>query len=189
MRTERSFCRICANTCGVVVEIDDEDRIVSVRGDRAHAVTQGYACSKGVGSGAMHRREDRILRPLRREADGSLTPIDLERALDEIADRMAGLIERFGPHAIAGFLGTTGYFNVPGSSMFVSLLEALGSRSFFSSFTIDCSNKAVTAAASAAGARAGKNGQRPRCGCCSATTRSCPCPTRPACPPGTPPSR
>jgi anaerobic selenocysteine-containing dehydrogenase len=144
VRTERSFCRICANTCGVVLEIDDDDRIVSVRGDREHPVTQGYACSKGVSSGEVHRRADRILQPLKRDRDGSLRPIGLEAALDEIAEKIDALVDRFGPHSVAGFLGTTGYFNVPGSSMFVAWLEALGSRSFFSSFTIDCSNKAVT---------------------------------------------
>ena len=143
VHTAYSFCRICAKGCGVVLEVDD-DRIVSVRGDREHAVTQGYACSKGLASGEMHRREDRILRPLKRTADGSFAEIGLENALDEIAETVRGLLDRFGPHAIAGFLGTTGYFNVPGSEMFISWLAALGSRSYFSSHTIDSSAKAVT---------------------------------------------
>ena len=145
VRTQHSFCRICANTCGVVLEIDEEERIVSIKGDRDHVVTEGYACSKGREAGEMHRREDRILRPLKRRPDGSFAPIPLEDALDEIAARLRDLVDRHGPHAIAGFLGTTGYFNVASSLMFVSWLQALGSRSFFSSFTIDCSNKAVTA--------------------------------------------
>jgi anaerobic selenocysteine-containing dehydrogenase len=144
VRTAYSFCRICANNCGVVLEVDDDDRIVSIRGDREHAVTQGYACSKGLDGGEMHRREDRILRPLKRGRDGSFAQIGVEQALDEIADKVQSIVDRFGPHAVAGFLGTTGYFNVPGSAMFVAWLDALGSRSFFSSFTIDCSNKAVT---------------------------------------------
>jgi anaerobic selenocysteine-containing dehydrogenase len=143
VRTASSFCRICGKACGVVLEIDD-DRIVSVRGDRDHPVTQGYACSKGVQSGEMHRRADRILRPLRRLPDGSFAPVGFEDALDDIAERIGDLVDRFGPHSIAGFLGTTGYFNVPGCEMLVSWLDALGSRSFFSSHTIDSSAKAVT---------------------------------------------
>ena len=139
-----SFCRICANTCGVVLELEG-DRIVSIHGDREHPVTQGYACAKGRDAGEMHRREDRILRPLKRRADGSFAPIGLRQALDEIAGQVGTLVKRFGPDAIAGFLGTTGYFNVPASAMFTAWMQALGSSSFFSSFTIDCSNKAVTA--------------------------------------------
>jgi anaerobic selenocysteine-containing dehydrogenase len=144
VRTAHSFCRICAKTCGVVLEIDEADRIVSVRGDRENPVTQGYACRKGNASGEMHRREDRILRPLKRMADGSFAAIGLEEALDEIAEKVRSLAAEFGPHAVAGFLGTTGYFNVPGSEMLIAWLDALGSRSFFSSHTIDSSAKAVT---------------------------------------------
>jgi anaerobic selenocysteine-containing dehydrogenase len=143
-RRAYSFCRICANTCGVVLDLDG-DRIVSIHGDREHPVTEGYACGKGREAGEMHRRSDRIVRPLKRLPDGRLEQIGIEQALDEIADKLRTVKDRFGPHAIAGFLGTTGYFNVASSKMFVSWLEALGSRSFFSSFTIDCSNKAVTA--------------------------------------------
>ena len=143
-RTAYSFCRICGNGCGVVLEIDAEDRIVSIRGDREHPLTEGYACSKGLEAGEMHRRSDRILRPLKRMPDGSFAPIRLEDALDEIADHVRSLVDQFGPHAIAGFLGTTGYFNLASSYMFVDWLEALGTRSFFSSLTIDASNKVVT---------------------------------------------
>lgn len=143
MTTAYSFCRICGKGCGVQLELEGE-RIVAVRGDREHPVTRGYICSKGRASGEMHRREDRILRPLKRMADGSFASIGLDDALDEIAGTIRDLVDRHGPHSIAGFLGTTGYFNVPGSEMLVAWLDALGSRSFFSSHTIDSSAKAVT---------------------------------------------
>lgn len=128
----------------MVLKVDDDDRIVSIRGDRDHAVTQGYACSKGLQSGEIHRREDRILRPLKRMPDGSFATIGREDVLDEIAEKLRALVDTFGPHSVAAFLGTTGYFNVCGSEMLVSWLDALGSRSFFSSHTIDSSAKAVT---------------------------------------------
>ena len=145
MRRAKSFCRVCAKGCGVVLEIDDDDRIVSVRGDREHAVTQGYACSKGLESGDMHRRADRILRPLKRRPDGSFAPVPLDSALDEIAERVQALVDRHGPHSVGGFLGTTGYFNIPATEMLLAFLSGLGTRSFFSSHTIDASSKAVAA--------------------------------------------
>lgn len=145
LRTAHSFCRICANFCGVTLTVDDEDRIVSVRGDRDHLATRGFACTKGVDSGAMLQRVDRILHPLKRNPDGSFTRISLDGALDEIAVAVQRSVDRYGPHSIAGFLGTTGYFNVPASEMLISFLGALGSRNFFSSYTIDCSSKSVTA--------------------------------------------
>jgi anaerobic selenocysteine-containing dehydrogenase len=145
LREAHSYCRICANFCGVTLKIDGDDRIVSILGDRDNASTQGYACVKGRNAGEMHRRPDRILHPLKRGADGSFAPISLDLALDEIAEQVSKLVDEHGPHSVAGFLGTTGYFNVPASEMLIAWLAALGSRSFFSSFTIDCSSKAVTA--------------------------------------------
>ncbi|HTX07885.1 MAG TPA: molybdopterin-dependent oxidoreductase [Solirubrobacteraceae bacterium] len=144
-RTEYTFCRVCANCCGLKLEVDGDGQIVSILGDREHPVTKGYACSKGRASGEMHRRADRILRPLKRRDDGSLAPISLDHALDEIAEKLETLIAQYGPHTVSAFLGTTGYFNVPATVMVMALLDAIGSRSFFSSFTIDCSSKAVTA--------------------------------------------
>jgi anaerobic selenocysteine-containing dehydrogenase len=40
-REVRSFCRICSGICGIIVEVDD-DRVVSVRGDRDHPLTHGF---------------------------------------------------------------------------------------------------------------------------------------------------
>jgi anaerobic selenocysteine-containing dehydrogenase len=145
MRTEYTFCRMCANCCGLELKVDDEGRIASIFGDREHAVTRGYACSKGRATGDMHRREDRILRPLKRRPGGSFGEIALEQALDEIAETVGRLIGQHGPDAVSAFLGTTGYFNVPATVMLIGLLDAIRSHSFFSSFTIDCSSKAVTA--------------------------------------------
>lgn len=144
-RTAHSFCRICGNCCGVQLEVADDGGILSVRGDREHPVTQGYACSKGLESGDMHRRADRILRPLKRRADGSFAPVSIESALDEIAERVRTLVDRYGPHSVGAFLGTTGYFNVPATQMLLAFLSGLGSRSFFSSHTIDSSSKVVAA--------------------------------------------
>jgi anaerobic selenocysteine-containing dehydrogenase len=92
----------------------------------------------------MNRREDRILGPLKRRPDGTFGSISLDLALDEIAGQVKRFIGESGPHSIAAFLGTTGYFNVPASQMLISWFGALRSRSFFSSYTIDCSSKAVT---------------------------------------------
>ncbi|WP_363738260.1 hypothetical protein, partial [Sphingobium sp. LMA1-1-1.1] len=47
MRTVTSFCRTCTAGCGTKLTIDDEDRIVSIRGDENNAMSRGYACFKG----------------------------------------------------------------------------------------------------------------------------------------------
>ncbi len=144
MRSAISFCRICPGNCGTVLEIDD-DRIVSIRGDREHALTSGYACSKGIHAGELHHRSDRILAPLKRADDGSWERIEPERAFDEIAAKLEKIIDRDGPEAVAGFLGTAGFNNATATLMLPAWLKAIGSPSYFSAFTIDQSSHTVTA--------------------------------------------
>ncbi|CAN5352110.1 molybdopterin-dependent oxidoreductase [soil metagenome] len=140
-----SFCRMCPGGCGVSITLDEDDRILSIRGDKEHPLSKGYACFKGLNSGAMHNGAERILRPLKRQPDGSFAKIPFEQAMDEIAERMAALIEEEGPDTVASYLGTAGFSNALASTMLPSFMRAVGSRSQFSAFTIDQSAKMVTA--------------------------------------------
>jgi anaerobic selenocysteine-containing dehydrogenase len=68
VRTVRSFCRICTTLCGIEVDVAGE-RIVRVRGDRAHPFSRGYTCPKGRALAQMHHHPDRLERPLVRAGD------------------------------------------------------------------------------------------------------------------------
>ena len=50
MSTHTTYCRFCHAFCGLEVEIEG-DHLVSVKGDREHPVSQGYACIKGRAAG------------------------------------------------------------------------------------------------------------------------------------------
>ena len=137
-------CRICAGMCSLRLERDAAGRIVSARGDKANPLTRGYACIKGLQLPAAHASPQRLLHPLKRQADGSFTRIALDDALDEIAEQLRGLIERHGADAVAGFRGTMNYSNQTANAKLQAWLAALGSNSFFSTMTIDKSAKWVT---------------------------------------------
>jgi anaerobic selenocysteine-containing dehydrogenase len=145
MREVLSFCRICCGTCGTVVSIDDDDRLVHVRGDRENELTMGYVCGKGVDAPALHNSPKRILRPLKRQPDGTFTQISLEQATAEIAEKLRLLIERHGPAAIASYIGTAGFYNPTMMKMLAPFMRAIGSPSKFTTLTIDCSAAVVTA--------------------------------------------
>jgi anaerobic selenocysteine-containing dehydrogenase len=146
MREIQSFCRICQGQCGVTVTVNDAGRIEKVRGDKANLLSTGYLCSKGVDSAEMHYRSDRILRPLKRVADGSMVEIPLEQARQEIAEKLTAIIARNGAPAVAAYLGTHATFNPLVFRTAPAFLEAIGSPSLFTSLTIDQSAKAITAA-------------------------------------------
>src|ERR1700677_586659 len=144
MREVKSFCRLCMPFCGTRVKLDDNDHVVNVRGDRDDLMTSGYACVKGLQAPAAHTAPDRILRPLKRQLDGSFEPIPLERALDEIAEKLRVSIKRHGAESIGGFRGTGSFLNASATSMLPAFLGAIGSHKHFTTYTIDQSAKSVT---------------------------------------------
>ena len=137
-------CRICAGSCSLLLTLDDGGRVVAARGDRDNPITRGYACIKGTHLHEAHNSADRLLQPLKRLADGRFVEIPLDAALAEIAAKLHTLIERHGPDSIGAFRGTMNYSNLAANHMLPAFLEALGSKSFFSTMTIDQSAKWVT---------------------------------------------
>jgi anaerobic selenocysteine-containing dehydrogenase len=143
-REARSFCRICAGNCALLLSVED-GRITAARGDKSNPLTRGYACIKGLHLHDAHNCSERLLHPLKRQPDGGFAPIALERALDEIAASLRVLLARGEPDCIAAFRGTLSYSNPVANQMLPDWLRSLGSRSFFSTMTIDQSAKWVTA--------------------------------------------
>src|SRR5687767_113383 len=103
----RSFCRVCAVNCAMVVTVED-GRVREVRGDKENSVSRGYACSKGLLAPDVHNSPNRLLHSLKRQPDGAFARISSEQALDEIAARLRVILDRDGPDAIALFLGGAG---------------------------------------------------------------------------------
>jgi anaerobic selenocysteine-containing dehydrogenase len=143
-REARSFCRICSGYCGMILEIDEAGRIVAARGDKAHPLTRGYACIKGLQAPEAHNGPSRLRHPLKRLPDGSFARIPLDQALDEIGAKLAALVDRHGPEALAAFRGTITVYSALSAQMLPDWLAAFGSRGFYSTMTIDQSAKWVT---------------------------------------------
>jgi anaerobic selenocysteine-containing dehydrogenase len=136
-------CRICAGKCSLRLTLDDAGRIVAVRGDRTDPLTRGYACFKGLQLHEAHYSPDRLHHPLKR-TPGGFEQIPLDRALDEIAQRIGALMADSGPGAIGAFKGTMNYTNFLANAMLPAFVRALGSPAFYSTMTIDQSAKWVT---------------------------------------------
>lgn len=139
-----SFCRICMGTCGMVVTVGDDGRMVDIRADRDDPQTLGFACFKGLRAVEAHDNPNRVLRPMKRRSDGSLAPIALETALDEIAERLRAIRAARGPEAIAGYKGGGGFFTSSAVVLLNEFMRGLGSPKTYSSATIDQSAKYVT---------------------------------------------
>jgi anaerobic selenocysteine-containing dehydrogenase len=138
-----SFCRICMGHCGVVVTVDDDERLVSIRGDHEDTQTLGYACFKGLKATEGHNSEQRILHPQKKLPDGTFKSLSIEQALDEISQKIESIQKRHGVEAIAGYKGGGAFFTSSSVMMLNSFLRGMGSPKAFSSVSIDQSAKAV----------------------------------------------
>lgn len=138
-----SFCRICTAGCGTRVTVDDHGHITRIVGDDQNELSSGYACFKGLQSGLAHRDPQRIVRPRKRQADGSFVEIPMEQALDEIAERISCLMNESGPNAIGLFAGNGSSMIQTAVGMYRHFLHAIGSEQYFTTITIDQSGKVV----------------------------------------------
>ncbi|HXQ24392.1 MAG TPA: hypothetical protein VN812_22100, partial [Candidatus Acidoferrales bacterium] len=110
MQTHKSFCRFCHAVCGIEVDVDD-NRVLAVRGDKDHVVSQGYLCVKGRELLAQHTHPERLRDASKRQPDGTFGAIPSAQAMDEVAARLQEIIARDGPTAVAVYSGTHGLFS------------------------------------------------------------------------------
>jgi anaerobic selenocysteine-containing dehydrogenase len=142
----RTFCRICEPSCGLVATVAG-GRIAALRADHDHPVTRGFACHKGMAGLDVHHDPDRLRNVWRRAGDGSWETSTWTAAISDVAARLAAIIERDGPRAVAVYGGNPLAFNALGTLALGTLVAGLGTRRVFSSGTQDCANKFVASEA------------------------------------------
>ncbi|ADV26235.1 molybdopterin oxidoreductase [Pseudoxanthomonas suwonensis 11-1] len=108
-RTTRSTCCYCGVGCGVLVHSRHDaagERITGVEGDPLHPANLGRLCSKGrtlaETARSLHGRA--LVPELRHRRQDPRPPVDWAVALDSVADRLANIVERHGPDAVAFYL-------------------------------------------------------------------------------------
>jgi anaerobic selenocysteine-containing dehydrogenase len=105
MTAHVTMCQACHNGCPLEVEVI-EGVATSIRGNPRNSRYAGFSCVKGREQLKHYYSPDRLLRSQKRRADGTLTPIDAEDALDEIAVKVQQLIAEHGPRSVAVYTGT-----------------------------------------------------------------------------------
>lgn len=133
--TVRSMCRICAIHCGILVTTRG-DRVVDIKPDPHHEVSRGYMCPKGRALQISHHAPDRLDHatigrgPHRRQ----VTP---EEMVDDLGSRLARIRDEHGPDAIAFYFGGPAFADSAGGSLGVRFATALGTRSVYSTNSLD----------------------------------------------------
>ncbi len=110
-----------------------------------HPHSKGYLCFKGKTSLDHQNGEDRLTQTYKRN-NGIRELLSPEEVYDEVADKLSGLLNQYGPRSIGLYYGTGTNQNPLNHAVVKSWLgSTVGSPNLFSSITIDQSAKWVTA--------------------------------------------
>ena len=134
--TVSSFCRNCLAYCPILVTVED-GRAVKVTGDPQAPAFDGYTCPKGRALPAQHNDPARLLRCLRRGADGRFVEVTAPDMVADIAKRVRKLLDDHGPRSVAMYAGTGPVSHSLGAPIARAFFRAIGSRMVFSAATID----------------------------------------------------
>lgn len=99
LRTIKTICQMCYFYCGLDVTVED-GRILKVEGMREHLTNQGRLCAKGLSCAQLVTDPKRLKTPLRRmgnKGSGKWEAISWDQALDEIAEKLLNIRDKFGP--------------------------------------------------------------------------------------------
>lgn len=137
IETKKTFCRICHAACPMEVDVEDGSRVVAVRGDRSDPLFEGYTCIKGRQIPDQYNDPSRLRGTLQRRPDGTFESVTSAGALDDIAARIARIVDEHGPRAVASYTGTGAYQNSVGVPVAQAWHRGFESPSIYTSVTID----------------------------------------------------
>ncbi len=107
-RIEPGGCNICFNACTTNFHFKG-NKLVKVTGNPADPKLKGRVCPKSQLTLQLYGSKDRLKTPLKRvgaRGENVFEPISWDQALDEIAAKLAGVREKYGPDALGIFTGT-----------------------------------------------------------------------------------
>lgn len=141
----KTFCRICEAHCGLLVETDSTGKLTHIRPDREHPISQGFVCAKGTQFLEIANHPDRVLQPIRRNRGGEYQHVSWDEALQYFHDHIRPILNQYGPHSVALYLGTPTIHNMLGAWAYYAFGRALGTRNFYSAGSQDNDSKIVAA--------------------------------------------
>lgn len=137
MPTTHRTCPLCEAHCGITIETDRNDEVVSIRGDELDPHSRGYLCPKAYGLKGLHEDPDRLRRPLVRGEDGEFREVEWDVALARAAEGLARVRDDHGGDALATYVGNPTAHDL-GSLLYLPLFSgAAGSRWTFSAASCD----------------------------------------------------
>jgi anaerobic selenocysteine-containing dehydrogenase len=123
-------CTLCYHSCGSRVIVED-GKAIDVKGLESHPVNHGELCAKGKACLDNVYSPERIKYPMKRSGTG-FERVSWDQAIDEIANILKKLKDKFGPQVLGVFSGSIGVENLEMAGLTQRFKAAFGSPNFFS---------------------------------------------------------
>ncbi len=125
-----TLCRMCDTRCAINVHLKD-GVITDVTPFEGHPVNNGRMCPRGGAVIDMFYHRDRLLKPLKKQADGNFTEISYKQALDEICGRLLAIKQAHGARSVGIWKGEgVGFFQQEAYAR--RFARAFGTPNYFS---------------------------------------------------------
>jgi anaerobic selenocysteine-containing dehydrogenase len=137
--TRYTNCGICLSACGLEVEVEN-NQVVSVRGDKRHPLSRGFLCVKGRSLNDFNDDKLRVTSPYARKGD-VWSRVSWDQAYAEIAERLEGIVDRYGPRSVAMYYGAGNPLSSINIQTAMGFLRALGSDRMYNVLTVEFTNR------------------------------------------------
>ncbi len=143
LRTVVTLCKVgaCEPCCGIEVDVAD-GKMVDVRPDPAHPLSQGYVCVKGMNLLGYQNSPDRLTHPLRREGN-EWVRTSWKDATDAIGTKLRALADEHGPRTISTYWGNAA--DSIAITMANTFCHAFGSPNSYNVLSLEYTDRGVVA--------------------------------------------
>lgn len=125
---KKTGCVLCSQNCGLEALVE-ENRIVKVKPDKDNPRSQGYVCRKGLNIAYHQHHSDRLTHPLKKVGN-DFVKISWEQAFTEIAEKLRGIVDQYGPRSFA-YIGGGGQGCQSEAAFGMRLLRGMGSQYYY----------------------------------------------------------
>lgn len=134
-QTHYQTCNLCEAMCGIEI-VTEEDRIISIKGDKQDTFSRGHICPKATALKDLHEDPDRLRHPIEK-VNGEWREISWEDAFDKTVAYIKAIQKKYGRDAIGTYLGNPNVHNLGSMLYGRELLHTLRTKNKFSATSVD----------------------------------------------------
>lgn len=136
IRTHYRACNLCEAICGLEITVNEQNEILTIKGDEKDPFSRGHICPKAVGLKDIYLDKNRLKQPVRRTETG-WEEISWEEAFTEVTAKLKEIQTQYGKDSVGIYQGNPSVHNSGTMLSAPAFLRALGSKNRFSATSAD----------------------------------------------------